>query len=188
MVSEKKLKVEALELEGSFLITPACHEDDRGYFMESYNKENLEKDLGSFNFIQDNESKSNKNVLRGFHFQMGQFAQTKLVRVVSGKVRDYIIDLRSSSNTFGKVLSFELSGENKKQLLVPKGFGHAFLTLEDQTVFSYKVDNYYNKKSDSGVSFFSKNLEFQKYINQNEVTLSEKDQGLSEFDESQKYF
>jgi dTDP-4-dehydrorhamnose 3,5-epimerase len=188
MVSEKKLLLEPLELEGSFLITPVCHVDDRGYFMESYNKADLESTLGAFEFVQDNESKSNKDVLRGFHFQTGEFAQTKLVRVISGRVRDYIIDLRSSSKTFGKILSFELTGENKKQLLVPKGFGHAFLTLEDETVFSYKVDNYYNQRSDSGISFFSKSLEFERYINKNKAALSKKDEKLFEFDKSQKYF
>jgi len=133
---------------------PTIHGDERGYFVETFREDKLEEFLGyKINFCQDNESKSSRGVLRGLHYQLPPHAQTKLVRVIQGKVLDIAVDIRKESPTFGKHVSVELSSENKKQLLVPRGFAHAFVVLEDDTVFAYKVDNYYSPENDRGIKF-----------------------------------
>jgi dTDP-4-dehydrorhamnose 3,5-epimerase len=136
-------------IEGLLVIEPSIFEDERGYFYESYNKERFDS-LGIFSgsFVQDNQSKSNKGVLRGLHFQNAPFAQGKLVRVISGSVLDVAVDLRKDSKTYGKHFSIKLTGDNKKMFWVPEGFAHGFSTLEDDTIFSYKCTNYYHKKSE----------------------------------------
>ena len=158
------------------IIEPKVHGDSRGYFVETFRQDKLEEFLGyQINFCQDNESKSSKGVLRGLHYQLPPHAQTKLVRVISGRVLDIAVDIRKNSPTFGKYVAVELSGENKKQLLIPRGFAHGFVVLEDDTVFAYKVDNYYSPECDRGIAFDDKNLNIDWILNHNELNLSAKD-------------
>ncbi|MCT7481744.1 dTDP-4-dehydrorhamnose 3,5-epimerase [Aliarcobacter cryaerophilus] len=158
------------------IIEPKVHGDSRGYFVETFRQDKLEEFLGyQINFCQDNESKSSKGVLRGLHYQLPPHAQTKLVRVISGRVLDVAVDIRKNSPTFGKYVAVELSGENKKQLLIPRGFAHGFVVLEDDTVFAYKVDNYYSPQCDRGIAFDDKNLNIDWILNHNELNLSPKD-------------
>ena len=148
------MTVKETKLKGCFIIEPKIFEDKRGYFLESYNQ----KTFNNINFVQDNESFSSKGVLRGLHYQTGAHAQAKLVRVLKGKVLDVAVDLRKESQTFGQYTAVELSEENRKQLFVPRGFAHGFIVLEDDTVFLYKCDNYYDKTSESGIIFNDKAL------------------------------
>ena len=158
------------------IIEPKVHGDSRGYFVETFVSNKLEEFLGyQINFCQDNESKSSKGVLRGLHYQLPPFAQTKLVRVIHGRVLDVAVDIRKNSPTFGKYVAVELSGENKKQLLIPRGFAHGFVVLEDDTVFAYKVDNYYSPECDRGIAFDDKNLNIDWILNHDELNLSAKD-------------
>lgn len=155
---------------------PVIHGDDRGYFVETFRKDKLEDFVGyKLNFCQDNESKSSFGVLRGLHYQLPPFAQTKLVRVISGKVLDIAVDIRKNSPTFGQYASVELSCENKKQLLIPRGFAHGFVVLSEEAIFSYKVDNYYSPEYDKGISFNDENLDINWKISFTEMQLSKKD-------------
>ncbi len=155
---------------------PIVHGDDRGYFVETFRADKLEEFLGfKINFCQDNESKSSKGVLRGLHYQLAPYAQTKLVRVIQGRVLDVAVDIRKNSPTFGQHVSVELSGENKRQLLVPRGFAHAFVVLEDNTTFAYKVDNYYSPECDRGIAFDDVDLNIDWVLEHNELQLSDKD-------------
>lgn len=155
---------------------PTIINDERGYFFESFKKEALEKALGyPLHFIQDNEAKSTKGVLRGLHYQLPPFAQTKLVRVIQGSVLDIVVDIRKDSPTFGKQVAIELNDENKWQLLVPMGFAHGYLVLSDTAIFSYKVDNYYNKESERGIIYNDKQLNINWNFPENELIISEKD-------------
>jgi len=136
------------------LIEPVIFGDDRGYFSETFKQQDLDKFLGqTINFCQDSESKSSFGVLRGLHYQLAPYAQTKLVRVVEGTVLDVAVDIRQTSPTFGKHVVVELSSQNKKQLLIPKGFAHGFVVLSEEAIFSYKVDNYYNPISEEGLNY-----------------------------------
>ena len=156
--------------------------DDRGYFFESFNQKLFAEKTGlDIHFVQDNQSKSDRGVLRGLHFQTGEYAQAKLVRVIKGKALDVVVDLRPESVTFGKTFSVILSEENNKQLFVPRGFAHGFSVLEDNTIFSYKCDNYYNKASEGGIMYNDKELDINWMLKQEEVILSEKDQRLQTF-------
>ncbi len=158
------------------IIEPKVHGDSRGYFVETFRQDKLEEFLGyKLNFTQDNESKSSKGVLRGLHYQLPPYAQTKLVRVISGRVLDVAVDIRKNSTTFGQYVAVELSAENKKQLLIPRGFAHGFVVLEDDTIFAYKVDNYYSPECDRGIAFDDKNLNIDWILNHNELNLSAKD-------------
>ena len=158
------------------IIEPKVHGDSRGYFVETFVSNKLEEFLGyQINFCQDNESKSSKGVLRGLHYQLPPHAQTKLVRVIHGRVLDVAVDIRKNSPTFGQHVAVELSGENKKQLLIPRGFAHGFVVLEDDTVFAYKVDNYYSPECDRGIAFDDKNLNIDWILNHDELNLSAKD-------------
>ena len=158
------------------IIEPTVHGDNRGYFVETFRQDKLEEFLGyQINFCQDNESKSSKGVLRGLHYQLPPFAQTKLVRVIQGKVLDVAVDIRRNSATFGQYVAVELSGENKKQLLVPRGFAHGFVVLEDNTIFAYKVDNYYSPQCDRGIAFNDPSLNIDWILNYDELNLSTKD-------------
>lgn len=142
---------------------PIVHGDDRGYFMETFRLDELEDFIGyKIDFCQDNESRSSYGVFRGLHYQLPPYAQTKLVRVIKGKVLDIAVDIREGSPTFGQYVAVELSGENKKQLLIPRGFAHGFIVLEDDTIFTYKVDNYYNPECDRGISYNDPNLDITK--------------------------
>ena len=149
------MKINKTFIEDLLIIEPQLFYDDRGFFCESYNKKNLDINIV---FIQDNESKSYKGVIRGLHFQLPPYEQTKLVRCVSGNILDVAVDLRKTSKTYGKYFSIELSSENNKQLFVPKGFAHGFQVLSEEAIVNYKVDNYYNSKSDSGIIWNDKDL------------------------------
>lgn len=169
-------------LKGCFVISPTVIEDSRGYFFESYNKEKFDNQIGeTVNFVQDNQSKSSKGVLRGLHLQTGEYAQAKLVRVLQGKVLDVCVDLRKDSKTYGQHFSIELDTIKKQQLFVPRGFAHGFLVLEDHTIFSYKCDNFYNKASESGVIYNDKTLNIDWNFSEKNVILSEKDKQLPAF-------
>ena len=158
------------------IIEPKVHGDERGYFVETFRADKLEEFLGyKINFCQDNESKSSRGVLRGLHYQLHPAAQTKLVRVISGRVLDVAVDIRKGSSTFGKHVAVELSSENKKQLLVPRGFAHGFVVLEDDTVFAYKVDNYYSPENDRGILFSDEALAIDWMVPHDELNLSAKD-------------
>ena len=171
------------------IIEPKVHGDSRGYFVETFRQNKLEEFLGyQINFCQDNESKSSKGVLRGLHYQLPPHAQTKLVRVISGRVLDVAVDIRKNSPTFGKYVAVELSGENKKQLLIPRGFAHGFVVLEDDTVFAYKVDNYYSPECDRGIAFDDKNLNIDWILNHNELNLSAKDTKQPKLNETNDLF
>jgi dTDP-4-dehydrorhamnose 3,5-epimerase len=158
------------------IIEPKVHGDERGYFVETFREDKLEEFLGyKINFCQDNESKSSKGVLRGLHYQLPPFSQTKLVRVIQGKVLDIAVDIRKGSPTYGLHVSVELSSENKKQLLIPRGFAHGFVVLEEDTVFAYKVDNYYSLKCDRGIAFDDKTIGIDWQLDFKELKLSDKD-------------
>jgi len=158
------------------IIEPKVHGDDRGYFIETFRLDKLEDFLGfKVNFSQDNESKSSKGVIRGLHYQLAPSAQTKLVRVIKGSVLDVAVDIREGSPTFGEYVAVELNSENKKQLFVPRGFAHGFVVLEDDTIFAYKVDNYYSPESDRGVAFDDKAIDIDWILDRDELKLSEKD-------------
>ena len=163
---------------GLVIIQPKVFRDERGYFMESYKESFIKVNFPDVKFIQDNESKSSFGVLRGLHFQKAPYEQTKLVRVVKGKVQDIAVDLRKDSPTFGKYESVILSDENKKQLFIPKGFAHGFLTLSEEAILSYKVDNPYNPESDSGIIFNDPVLKINWIIPKSDMELSKKDKNL----------
>ena len=171
------------------IIEPKVHGDSRGYFVETFVSNKLDEFLRyKINFCQDNESKSSKGVLRGLHYQLPPHAQTKLVRVISGRVLDVAVDIRKNSPTFGKYVAVELSGENKKQLLIPRGFAHGFVVLEDDTIFAYKVDNYYSPECDRGIAFDDKNLNIDWILNHNELNLSAKDTKQPKLNETNDLF
>jgi dTDP-4-dehydrorhamnose 3,5-epimerase len=173
------MKVTETKLKGCFIIEPRVFNDDRGYFFESYNKEKFEELTGSkVDFVQDNESFSTKGVLRGVHFQKGEHAQSKLVRVTHGEVLDVAVDLRPDSDTFLQVVIERLSAENKKQLFVPRGFAHGFIVLSDTVVFNYKCDNFYNKASEGGIIYNDETLNINWVLDSNEFLVSEKDMVL----------
>jgi dTDP-4-dehydrorhamnose 3,5-epimerase len=158
------------------LCKPAIYKDERGYFFESFKKDKFESFIGeAVNFCQDNEAKSSKGVLRGLHYQLPPYAQAKLVRVIKGKVLDIAVDLRKNSATFGQFLSLELSEDNKEQLYIPKGFAHGYVVLSDEAVFSYKVDNYYNKKSERGIMYNDDDLQIDWKLPLKELIISDKD-------------
>lgn len=159
------------------IITPKIFPDDRGYFFESYSRVTFSKEVGNFDFCQDNESFSTYGVLRGLHFQLPPFEQTKLVRVVYGKIWDVAIDLRPRSASFKKWFALELSAENKIQLLIPKGFAHGFLTLSEGAVVNYKVDTAFTPKSDRGVCYDDKDLGIA-WPKVPSLTISPKDKAL----------
>ena len=159
-----------------FLIEPNLLSDNRGYFLETFRKDLLEDAIGyKINFVQDNESKSTKGVLRGLHYQLYPCAQSKLVRVIEGSVLDVVVDLRKSSKTFGKHLSIVLSSENNFQLFIPRGFAHGFVVLSDEAIFSYKVDNYYSREHERGIAYNDKNLVINWQLPLQKLKLSEKD-------------
>ncbi|MDG1660882.1 MAG: dTDP-4-dehydrorhamnose 3,5-epimerase [Winogradskyella sp.] len=170
-------------LKGCYIISPKISEDSRGYFFESFNQSKF-NDLigGSIKFIQDNQSFSSKGVLRGLHYQVGDHQQAKLVRVISGEVLDVAVDLRKDSTTFGQYVSVKLSGENKKQFYVPRGFAHGFVVLSETAIFSYKCDNFYNKESEAGIIYNDPKLNIDWLFDSSEVIISEKDTQLPSFE------
>ena len=157
------------------IIEPKVFEDDRGYFMETFRKDLFDKHVRKIDFIQDNESKSKKGVLRGLHYQLPPFAQSKLVRVIKGSVIDVAVDIRKGSPTFGKYVAVELSEENKRQLFIPRGFAHGFLVTSDEAVFAYKVDNYYAPQCDRSIRFDDPDINIDWSFPKDEILVSEKD-------------
>ena len=170
------------------IIEPTVFGDTRGYFLESYNQKKFEEVVGKISFVQDNESKSYKGVLRGLHFQKPPFQQAKLVRCIEGEVLDVAVDIRKNSKTYGKHISVLLSGENKRQLFVPRGFAHGFLVLSDSAIFAYKVDNIYAPDHDAGIRWNDKELNIQWGIEDGEVIVSEKDAELPFFSKFESPF
>lgn len=166
----------ATKLEGCFIIEPKIISDDRGYFMESFNEKTFQKGIGqNIHFVQDNQSFSSKGVLRGLHYQVGNHAQSKLVRVLSGEVLDVAVDIRPNSKTFGQYVSVILSAENQNQFFIPKGFAHGFLVLSDTATFFYKCDNFYNKESEGGLLYNDKSVNIDWQFPAENLIISEKD-------------
>ncbi len=170
------MKFARATIEDVVICQPKVFVDDRGCFFESFQQDHFENFVGfSVGFCQDNESQSNKGVLRGLHYQSAPYAQSKLVRVIKGRALDVVIDIRQGSSTFGKHIAIELSAENKTQLFVPRGFAHGFLVLEDETIFSYKVDSYYSPQHDRGILFSDPVLSIDWGLPESELILSDKD-------------
>ena len=169
------MKFTEQKIKGVWGIEPKVYTDQRGYFMESFKKDLFEEHIGKVEFIQENESRSTKGVLRGMHYQRGYFSQAKLVRVLHGRVLDVVVDLRKHSSTFGEYVAIELSDDNKKQLFVPRGFAHGFLVLSDEAVFSYKVDNTYSPTHEAALLWNDPEVGIDWGIEGSEIILSEKD-------------
>lgn len=171
------MKIGLTEIDGLLVIEPTVFSDQRGYFLETYH---LEKYAipDAYPFVQDNEAKSDKGVLRGLHYQRGEYAQGKLVRVVKGAVYDVAVDLRPGSETFGTAYGILLSGENKKQFWIPRGFAHGYLVLEDDTIFSYKCDNYYQKAAEGGIHYADPDIGINWPLVDRDFIISEKDLAL----------
>lgn len=175
------------ELEGCYIIEPKIIGDERGYFMESFNERTFQEATGKeTHFVQDNQSFSKKGVLRGLHYQTGENAQAKLVRVIQGEVLDVAVDIRPESKTYGKHVAVLLSEENQKQLFVPRGFAHGFIVLSETATFFYKCDNFYNKESEGGVLYNDKTLNIDWKLPESELIISEKDQILPTLENAKK--
>jgi len=173
------MRVEETILAGCYLIHDTFFGDERGYFFESFNRKTFFEKTGlDINFVQDNQSGSQKGVLRGLHFQQGEFAQAKLVRVLNGAVLDVAVDLRKDSPTFGKHVAVELSGDSRTQFFIPRGFAHGFVVLSERANFFYKCDNYYNKASEGGIIFNDPILAIDWKLPNEEILLSDKDKLL----------
>ena len=175
------IEINECKIAGLKLFKPKIIKDDRGYFMESFNKKIFDEYLKGIKFIQDNESKSKFGVLRGLHFQKPPLDQAKLVRVVSGKIYDVAVDLRKNSPTYAKYECFELSCENKHQLFIPSGFAHGFLVISEKAIVNYKVDNHYSKEHESGIIWDDEIINISWPINYDNIRVSEKDSCLTKF-------
>lgn len=170
------MKFTRTKIEDVVICEPTVHGDERGYFIETFREDKLFDFLGyKISFCQDNESKSSYGVIRGLHYQLPPYAQTKLVRVIQGRVLDVTVDIRKDSPTFGQHVAIELSAENRRQLLVPRGFAHGFVVLEDDTIFAYKVDNYYSPECDRGIAFNDKDIAIDWQVSVDRLKLSQKD-------------
>ena len=163
------------KIKGVKIIEPQCFNDDRGSFFESYNENEFHKKIGKINFIQDNESFSKYGVLRGLHFQKSPFLQSKLVRVSMGKIQDVVVDIRIDSPTYLQYISVILDDKNKNQIFIPKGFAHGFLVLSKLAIVNYKVDNFYNSNSESGLMYNDSRLNIRWKLNSSDIILSDKD-------------
>ena len=175
------------KLEGCFIIEPKIINDDRGYFMESFNEKTFQIGVGQeVHFVQDNQSFSTKGVLRGLHYQVGEHAQAKLVRVLQGEVLDVAVDIRPDSKTYGQYEAVKLSAENQTQFFVPRGFAHGFLVLSETATFFYKCDNFYNKESEGGIIYNDPALAIDWGFAENELIISDKDKIQPSFENSKK--
>ncbi|MGI8952528.1 MAG: dTDP-4-dehydrorhamnose 3,5-epimerase [Chitinophagaceae bacterium] len=173
------MRIESTPLNDCLIIRDTVFEDERGYFFESFNKKRFYEETGlNIDFVQDNQSASTKGVLRGLHFQKGEFAQAKLVRVLHGTVLDVAVDIRKNSSTFGEYFAIELSEASHTQFFIPRGFAHGFVVLSEKAVFFYKCDNYYNKNADAGILYNDPALNIDWKLSANEIILSEKDMKL----------
>ena len=169
------MEYQKTDIEGVFLVKPRVFGDARGYFVETWKQADFDEHVGKVTFIQDNESKSSHGVLRGLHYQKGEWSQAKLVRVIKGRVLDVAVDIRKNSPTFGKHVIAELSEDNKLQLFIPRGFAHGFLVLSDEAIFTYKVDNVYAPQAEAGIRWNDPALGIEWPIDPAEVLTSEKD-------------
>ncbi len=169
------MEYEETSIKGVWILTPKVFNDNRGYFFEAWKKSDFEAHVGKVDFIQDNESKSSYGVLRGLHYQKGEYSQAKLVRVIKGKVLDVAVDLRKSSPTFGKHVMVELSEDNKRQLFIPRGFAHGFLVLSPEAIFTYKVDNIYAPAHEASIRWNDPQIGINWPIDQKDVVTSPKD-------------
>lgn len=176
------------ELSGLVVLKPRVFEDDRGYFFESFNKNTFENAGLHYDFVQDNQSKSEYGVLRGLHYQLGEYAQAKLVRVLQGEVLDVVVDIRKGSPTYGQSYSELLSENNYLQMIIPRGFAHGFVVLSETAVFSYKCDNFYNKESEGGILYNDPELKIDWRIDPKDVKLSPKDAELPLFKDCKNDF
>lgn len=175
------------KLSDCFIVEPKIIRDDRGYFMESFNEETFKNGVGAnVNFVQDNQSFSTKGVLRGLHYQTGNFSQAKLVRVLHGEVLDVAVDIRPESKTFGQYEAVVLSAENQKQFFIPRGFAHGFLVLSETATFFYKCDNFYNKESEGGIIYNDTSLHIDWNSLESKILVSEKDAQLPTFENAKK--
>lgn len=175
------------KLKGCFLLEPKIILDERGYFMESFNENTFQKGIGQpVHFVQDNQSYSTRGVLRGLHYQTGENAQAKLVRVLQGEVLDVAVDIRPESDTYGQHVAVLLSAENQKQLFIPRGFAHGFVVLSETATFFYKCDNFYNKESEGGIIFNDPFLQIDWQLSESELLISEKDNILTVLKEAKK--
>ena len=172
------------DIEGVIIIEPKIFSDDRGYFFESFSQQRFIENVCETTFVQDNESKSTYGVLRGLHYQKPPFAQSKLVRVVSGRVLDVAVDIRKGSPTFGKYVSVELSEDNKRQFFIPRGFAHGFVVLSQTAIFQYKCDNYYAPQSEGSLLWNDKTINIDWQIPLTDIILSEKDKISPVFSEA----
>lgn len=178
------MKVTQTALKGCFIVEPAVFYDDRGYFFESYNAEKFREITGlDLKFVQDNQAKSQHGVVRGLHLQRKPYLQSKLVRVLEGKILDVAVDVRKNSPTYGKFTAVELSAENNLQLFVPKGFAHGYSVLSETAVVAYKCDEVYDKSSEDGIYLFDNELNIDWKISTHEAVLSEKDKNQKKFSE-----
>ena len=176
------MKFTPTNLDGCFLIEPKVINDERGYFMESFNKKTFQEGVNQqVHFVQDNQSFSTQGVLRGLHYQRGEHSQAKLVRVLSGEVLDVAVDIRPESATYRQHFSVVLSEQNNKQLFVPRGFAHGFLVLSESAIFFYKCDNYYNKASEGGIIYNDDSLSIDWHLEKHKLIISEKDEQLPSF-------
>jgi dTDP-4-dehydrorhamnose 3,5-epimerase len=181
------LKFIETKLKGCFVLEPSIFLDARGYFMESFNENTLQNGIGQqVHFVQDNQSFSSRGVLRGLHYQTGEHAQAKLVRVLLGEVLDVAVDIRPDSETFGQHVAVLLSAENQKQLFVPRGFAHGFVVLSETATFFYKCDNFYNKESEGGIIYNDDSMKIDWQLPENELLISEKDLVLPLLKEAKK--
>ncbi|MEM6863931.1 MAG: dTDP-4-dehydrorhamnose 3,5-epimerase [Bacteroidota bacterium] len=179
------MQIQQTEIAGCYIVEPKVFEDKRGYFFESYSHGKFEQFTGiTSQFVQDNESFSTRGVLRGLHFQKGKHAQAKLVRVLDGEVLDVAVDIRPESKTFGKVVTTLLSAKNKKQMYVPRGCAHGFVTLSDTATFFYKCDNYYNAASEGGILYNDPAFNIDWILDEEDLIISEKDKVLPVFKEA----
>ncbi|AKB23617.1 dTDP-4-dehydrorhamnose 3,5-epimerase [Methanosarcina sp. MTP4] len=177
------------KIEDLFILEPRVFADDRGYFFESYNKKILDGLIGKeYNFVQDNESKSSYGVVRGLHYQLAPYSQAKLVRVLEGCVYDVAVDLRKDSPTFGEWVGVELSAENKRQFLIPKGFAHGFSVLSETAVFTYKCDEYYHPETEGGIIYNDPSLDIDWKMPEEKIVLSEKDKLLPKLENAEMNF
>lgn len=181
------MKFEKTKLDGVYIIEPRVFEDARGYFFEAFKKNEFEENIGEVDFVQDNESKSSYGVLRGLHYQKGDSAQAKLVRVIKGCVVDVAVDIRRSSPTFSEYVMVELSEENKRQLYIPRGFAHGFLVLSDEAVFTYKVDNVYAPQSEASIRYDDKDIAIEWPIPMDKVIVSDKDRNASTLSDAELF-
>jgi len=178
----------ACYIPGLVIVEPSVFEDNRGYFFESYNQSLFEQNGIACSFLQDNQSQSSYGVIRGLHFQMNPFAQSKLIRVLAGKILDVVVDIRKGSPTFGQSFNIELSEENKKQLFIPQGFAHGFSVLSETASVLYKCDQFYNKQSESGIRYNDPRLNIDWKIDSDKAFVSGKDLALPAFEKSMHNF